>query len=285
MDKLKYIKLKNEDGSYTDSIPLAVDSDHVDVNGSTLTTKLGTLATKTEVQAVASGSPAGVYETVAALTTADPDHDKIYLVSADGHWYYYSNNTWTDGGTYQAAENSNTVNKLTTEVEMISEHTYNLWENNSEYSFTKLEDLILERALPIGTYTFSAEVVSSNTGTVSFVPYNINDGTSGTRQQLTPNTGNRISVTFTTTNITDRIVLYAGSSASDATGKTATYTDIQIVSGENDKPYEKFLIGYDKIARGNLNSKIDKNTFIAIGGKYNYWINGDVTSAKKVMMI
>ena len=91
MDKLKYIKLKNEDGSYTDSIPLAVDSDHVDVNGSTLTTKLGTLATKTEVQAVASGSPAGVYATVSDLITADPDRSKIYLVNADGHWYYYNN--------------------------------------------------------------------------------------------------------------------------------------------------------------------------------------------------
>ena len=84
MDKLKYIKLENEDGSYSDSIPLAVDGDYVDINGSTLTTKLETLATKTEVQAVASGSPAGVYSTVTALATADPDHSKIYLVLDDG---------------------------------------------------------------------------------------------------------------------------------------------------------------------------------------------------------
>lgn len=85
MDKLKYIKLKNEDGTYTDSIPLAVDSDYVDVNGNTLTNELANKATKTEVQAVASGSPAGVYETVSALTTADPDHSKIYLVTTNGH--------------------------------------------------------------------------------------------------------------------------------------------------------------------------------------------------------
>lgn len=37
MNKLKYIKLENEDGSYSSSIPLAVDSDHVDIDGTTLT--------------------------------------------------------------------------------------------------------------------------------------------------------------------------------------------------------------------------------------------------------
>lgn len=46
MDRLKYIKLENEDGSYSSSIPLAVDSDHVDVNGTTLTNKLSHIDTE-----------------------------------------------------------------------------------------------------------------------------------------------------------------------------------------------------------------------------------------------
>ena len=54
-----------------------------------------------KVDSVASGSPAGVYATVSDLTTADPDHNKIYLVTADGKWYYYDTNQWTAGGTYQ----------------------------------------------------------------------------------------------------------------------------------------------------------------------------------------
>lgn len=102
MDKIKYVKLEQSDGSYSDSIPLAVDSDYVDVNGNTLTNELNNKATKDEVQAVASGSPAGVYATVTALTEADPDHSRIYVVSADGHWYYYGNSQWNDGGPYQA---------------------------------------------------------------------------------------------------------------------------------------------------------------------------------------
>lgn len=53
-----------------------------------------------------SGSPKGVYTTVSALETADPNHDYIYVVSADGHWYYYNsvNEKWTSGGIYQETE-------------------------------------------------------------------------------------------------------------------------------------------------------------------------------------
>lgn len=122
MDRLKYVKLENEDGSYTSSIPLAVDSDHVDVNGVNLT---NTLADKVdnitleqninrlenEMQSIASGSPAGAYATVAALTSANPDHSKIYVVTDDNHWYYY-NNGWTDGGLYQASSNQEQVDNL-----------------------------------------------------------------------------------------------------------------------------------------------------------------------------
>lgn len=74
-------------------------------------------ATKTEVEAVASGSPAGIYSSYQDLVDNDPDHSKIYLVSSNGNWYYYgfvtgSGAQWIAGGTYQAAEDSETVNQL-----------------------------------------------------------------------------------------------------------------------------------------------------------------------------
>lgn len=55
-------------------------------------------------QSVASGSPAGVYATLSDLQTDNPSHTKIYLVLADGKWYYYDNDesAWTAGGTYQS---------------------------------------------------------------------------------------------------------------------------------------------------------------------------------------
>jgi len=57
---------------------------------------------ESQVQSIASGAPSGTYATVSDLTTADPDHSKIYLVLADGKWYYYNTGTssWTVGGTY-----------------------------------------------------------------------------------------------------------------------------------------------------------------------------------------
>lgn len=49
MDKLKYIKLEQEDGSYSESIPLSVDADYVDVSGDSLTSVLGKKADAQEI--------------------------------------------------------------------------------------------------------------------------------------------------------------------------------------------------------------------------------------------
>jgi len=50
-----------------------------------------------------SGDPKGVYDTLADLESAYPTGTTgIYLVLADGHWYYWdsTNEEWTDGGEY-----------------------------------------------------------------------------------------------------------------------------------------------------------------------------------------
>ena len=64
MDKLKYIKLENEDGSYSSSIPLAVDGQYVDINGETLIDTLNTKANNSsinnlqnQINSLAGGSP------------------------------------------------------------------------------------------------------------------------------------------------------------------------------------------------------------------------------------
>ena len=128
---IKKIKIRKEDGTYTNYIPIGADSDYVDVNGKTLTEVLSekmnnsqmnvieseisgveseindvaanVTVLENQVETLASGSPAGVFDTVEDLTTLDPDHEKIYLVLADGNWYYYntSNLVWTAGGLYQ----------------------------------------------------------------------------------------------------------------------------------------------------------------------------------------
>ncbi len=61
-----------------------------------------------KIDNIVSGAPAGVYNTVSDLTTADPNHSKIYLVLADNKWYYYNTttNSWTAGGQYLVASDS-----------------------------------------------------------------------------------------------------------------------------------------------------------------------------------
>lgn len=53
------------------------------------------------------GSPKGVYATLEALQTAYPTGaEGIYVVQADGHWYYWNGSAWTDGGTYLSTINA-----------------------------------------------------------------------------------------------------------------------------------------------------------------------------------
>lgn len=85
--------------NFTNSVTAEVDDFKDDVNESIENIE-------NIVTAVASGSPAGTYSTVEALTSADPDHSKIYIVTGTGNWYYYDTSTsqWTSGGTYQSTE-------------------------------------------------------------------------------------------------------------------------------------------------------------------------------------
>ena len=59
---------------------------------------------RAELSTIASASPIPV-----ASTSDMTDHNRIYVNTTDGNWYYWSssNNTWTNGGTYQATGISN----------------------------------------------------------------------------------------------------------------------------------------------------------------------------------
>lgn len=72
-------------------------------NTNAIATKADKVYVDTQIQAVGSGSPKGVYATLSALQTAFPTGTTgIYVVSADGKWYYWSGSAWTPGGTYQS---------------------------------------------------------------------------------------------------------------------------------------------------------------------------------------
>ena len=60
-------------------------------------------ADKTALEKVASGSPAGVYDSLSLLQSAeDTDKTRIYLTKNDGNWCYWNGLSWVSGGVYQA---------------------------------------------------------------------------------------------------------------------------------------------------------------------------------------
>lgn len=70
----------------------------------------------TAINNIGNSSPKGVYATLTALQTAFPTGTTgIYVVTADGNWYYWSGSAWVSGGVYQAtsiADDSITRQKL-----------------------------------------------------------------------------------------------------------------------------------------------------------------------------
>lgn len=74
-----------------------------DTDVGTLSAQLADKASKKDLDNMGSASPKGVYSTLSALEAALPTGSTgIYVVQSDGKWYYWSQNKWTVGGTYQA---------------------------------------------------------------------------------------------------------------------------------------------------------------------------------------
>lgn len=91
--------------AYEAEVDAKLDAQDEAINGQT--GRINIIESK--VNTLGSGTPAGVYATVADLTSADPDHSKIYVVTADGKWYYY-NSGWIAGGTYQSQGIGSNIN-------------------------------------------------------------------------------------------------------------------------------------------------------------------------------
>ena len=196
MDKLKYIKLENEDGSYSNSIPLSVDADHVEILSETGTSNLADYIDKNDIalsnlekattrntssiEGLASGSPKGTYATTAALIAANPDTG-VYIVTADGHVYSWTKNgsSAIDLGVYQASDvgdNSVNVNKIGARIK-------------SEDYITFTADDLLWR---FGTI-YAGAITNNATTIISSNSFRVDKG---------------FSITFTDANSTARITFY-----------------------------------------------------------------------------
>lgn len=83
-----------------------------------------------KINSITSGAPKGTYPTLAALQSAFPTgNSNIYVVLADGKWYYWNGTSWTAGGVYQStgiANDSVGYNELSKNL-LTAEKTYKVY--------------------------------------------------------------------------------------------------------------------------------------------------------------
>lgn len=131
-----------------------------------------------ELSSVASGSPKGVYATLSDLETAFPDGDDgIYVVSADGHWYYWNGSAWTDGGVYLSAPFDNELDNSSINAVQNKVVTKSL---SSQQSYKK-ESFVEYGYLPYSVEFFIKSIKYSNSFPITISAYtNLYGGTMNT---------------------------------------------------------------------------------------------------------
>lgn len=99
-----------------------------------------------ELASVASGSPL-----VASSTAEMTDTTRVYVNTTDGHWYYYADNQWNDGGVYQATDGGaleDEITALNTKVENLSAKTFETGFNKKNLGDADVTSLPLYNSVP-----------------------------------------------------------------------------------------------------------------------------------------
>lgn len=110
---------------------------------------------RTLVQSLTNASPKGVYATLLELETAYPTGTTgIYLVSADGHWYYWDGEEWADGGAYMTANPDSELSLTSNNAAENSVITKNILETKlpSNFGLKKNAFSITEQSINLASY-------------------------------------------------------------------------------------------------------------------------------------
>lgn len=132
------------------NIALKADKTSLDTTNSNLTSTNTNVANlQTQITSLSSGSPKGTFATLSALQadeTANTTDGKkyIYVVTADGNWYYWNGTAWMSGGTYQSTSIGNgNVMKLNLESKLYAligneyEGIAITWNSGSYFDYTQ----------------------------------------------------------------------------------------------------------------------------------------------------
>ena len=137
MDKIKYIKIEDENGNLSDNIPIGADASNIDTaDGNNMETKVNNLQNKvSSMETILSGITESTGPSVANSIEDMTDISKIYINTQDDNWYYYNNvnSQWEIGGSYP---NENVTKILIDIAPLKIGYSYNynninLWENGN----------------------------------------------------------------------------------------------------------------------------------------------------------
>lgn len=221
-----------------------------------------------KVNAVGSGAPL-----VASSTSGMTDTSRVYVNTTDGKWYYYNGTAWTIGGTYQSAEDSETVTELEDLVDEITEIGKNKYSGTDVIKDNTNRNYIeetLEVPIPAGTYTMSA-VVRYLEGGHTVIKTNLrfrNDGGEVAQAQIDVGYPERTSVTFTLSEEVTKIRFYGSTGSTEEywTDK-ASYTNIQIEVGLLATDYVPFHISaIDTYAREKITQLSGSIKYVSTNG-------------------
>lgn len=246
------------DGSLSNLIEPYID-DKFDAYTYTINTKLGQQDAKINnidllVSSAVSGAPT-------VVTTSDDmtDTSKIYVLTTDGHWYYYANNQWNDGGTYQSTGiGEGTINyidfdAITSELYEIEEVTY----TSTTGSYVNQNGTIasssnFEYTSPIELKTGDTIILKTNvpSGTVAVIA-KYDDGTY--TPLVVSDTANE-KFYYYTTSVDMEVVLSA---------RTSNFTNLRIIKLPNHEASDQLTTIENSI-----------NVEFTEDNKYVYYVNG-----------
>lgn len=176
------------------------------------------------------------------------------------------------------------ISELKSDFNDITSTTRNLWTVGDVYVDSTVNNPeVVSFELEAGTYTFSAEFVSSDTDSdrcsVSF-------RSNGTEiVGVNPKRTGRPAVTFTLGSAINQVAFYASDSWGHSKNDTATISNIQIERGSVATPYILPITAKDDTARTNANISLEANylygkKYVAAGDSYTAWSDAKYIDGK-----
>lgn len=241
-----------------------LEADKINVNNAIETEKNTRINSNNNLQSqingLASGSPL-----VASSTSEMTDKNRVYVNTSDGHWYWYNESIWKDGGVYQAtgfADGSITQEKTT------FAKRFNLI-SNSKYKLATITDNGKTNAS--STVGLFGPAIVENLEKISYITRDVSGGTI----KYFDNTNAKISEQWINANSYGTLSVPENTTKIYFQAIATIKENFSIVSGEiildkiyddnyfdfNSYDYEKFK-NNTNLNIENLNSKI--NNFVPI---------------------